>query len=331
MVPVNPTYHEVINDFAKRWEKEQSERYLEYRKKWANNPKNFVLEDGPLHLDIEPTNACDLKCPMCPRTLLLADQDKSKKFKIGNMPIDTYKRIIDEAVEIGVYSVKLNYMGEPLVHPQIVDMVKYAKDKGIVDVMFNTNANLLNEDLSKKLIEAGLDKIFFSFDSPIKEKYEEIRVGANFDKTLANIKYMVALRNELGLISPLTRVSMVLMEDNKADFDEFVKLFRDIVDIVAYVEYQNPVREKKTQINEGFACSQLWQRMFILWDGDVIPCCNDEERQCLMGNIHQNSIKEIWNNEKYVQTREKHRTGRYYDIEICSTCNLPLNSHDGNI
>ena len=331
-VPINPTYHEVSNEKAREWEKQQSERYKVYRNKWTVNPKNFIVNDAPLHLDIEPTNACNLKCPMCPRTVLLNDENTNSNFHIGSMNMNTFKRIIDEAVDIGVYSVKLNWLGEPLVHSNIVDMVAYAKEKGIIDVMFNTNAVLLTEDISRRLIEAGLDKIFFSFDSPLKEKYEQIRIGAKFEDTLNNIIGFTKIRTEMRKIHPLTRVSMVLMESNRGEYDEYIRIFQDIVDTVAYVEYRDPAGNEidETKVYEqGFACSQLWQRMFIAWDGEVIPCCIDSQRESVMGNINKDTIKDIWNNEVYSKIRKLHKSGMCFEMDLCRKCALPLKSLDG--
>ena len=193
-VIVNPTYHEINNEVTKTWEEKKGERYKEYRKKWINNPQNYIVERGPLHLDIEPTNACNLKCLMCPRTVLI---EENREFKITKIRLNEYKKIIDEAVKIGVYSIKLNWLGEPLVHSEIVEMITYAKKMGIIDIMLNTNAVLLDEDMSFKLINSGLDKIFFSFDSPYKDEYENIRIGASYEDTLNNIKNFNRIRNEL--------------------------------------------------------------------------------------------------------------------------------------
>ncbi|WP_430883981.1 radical SAM/SPASM domain-containing protein [Fusibacter sp. JL216-2] len=328
-IPVNPTYHEVNNDVAKQWEKNKSPRYKEYRKKWSNNPLEFKLEEAPLHLDIEPTSACNLKCPMCPRTVMLESGETN--LSVETMPLDVYKKIIDEAAEIGVYSIKLNWLGEPMVHPDIVEMVRYAKEKGLVDVMFNTNGTLLNENISVELIEAGIDKIFFSFDSPNKEKYESIRIGAKFDEVYNNIKRFVELRNEMGRTTPLTRMSMVLMEENSDEFEEYVEMFKDIVDVVAYVEFREPMRETQKEYNYNFACSQLWQRMFIAADGEVIVCCVDNTREYVVGNIHQNSIKEIWRNEKYMEIRAKHSCGKYNEVAMCSKCDLPNRKESGTV
>jgi radical SAM protein with 4Fe4S-binding SPASM domain len=330
IVPINPTYHElVVNDFAKQWERHKGQKYRQYREKWVRNPKNFILEDAPIHLDIEPTNACNLKCPMCPRTVLLNDSQKSDGFFIGRMDMTTFKRLIDEAARIGVYSVKLNWLGEPLIHPDIVEMVSYAKSREIVDVMFNTNAVLLNKELSKKLIEAGLDRIFFSFDSSKKEKYEQIRMGAKYEETLNNIKAFIEARNELGKNSPLTRVSMIFRKENQDECEDFVNLFQDIVDIIAYIEYRPPLEMVNEGTNKNFGCCQLWQRMFISWNGDCTVCCTDSEKEYLVGNIYKNSIKEIWKNEKYMEIRNNHKSGDWNKTKICRKCMLPYKEQDG--
>ncbi|KAB2953626.1 radical SAM protein [Heliorestis acidaminivorans] len=332
-VPINPTYKETINHSAKMWEEKKCKKYREYRKKWSHNPKNHILEEVPLHLDIEPTNACNLKCPMCARTVLLQDSNKKNSFPITTMDMDLYRKIIDEATEIGVYSIKLNWLGEPLIHPELVNMVKYAKDKGIIDVMLNTNAVLLSEKIAKDLIEAGLDKIFFSFDSPYKEKYEEIRVGADYESTLENIKRFVEIRNKMGKTSPLTRVSMVLMKDNQDEYEGYVNLFKDIVDVVAYVEYRTPVGESIVEDDKiiDFSCSQLWQRMFVSADGDVIVCCVDSEKEYVVGNLHKDSIRNIWQNNKYMHIRNMHKKGNCLKVSICSKCDLPFKKQDGDV
>lgn len=335
-IPVNPSYHEVKSDYAKKWEENKSKEYKEYRKKWVKNPKNFILEKGPIHLDIEPTNACNLKCSMCPRTIM--NDSPNSNFEVGYMDMNLYKSLIDQAAELGVYSIKLNWLGEPLLHEGIVKMIKYAKEKGIIDVMFNTNGTLLNEDITIKLINAGLDKIFFSFDSPYKEKYEDIRVGANYQEVLNNITRVKKIREKLGKNNPLTRVSMVLMKNNQDDYDDFVELFKDKVDIIGYSYYMNHQEmigeEEKVTTNKkiaNFACSQLWQRMFITWDGEILVCCADDKREYVVGNANEDKLVNVWENKKYKYIRKKHKEGNYMDIDICSKCDLPTLQDDGDV
>lgn len=331
-VPVNPLLSEYKSEFAIRWEETRSPEYKEYRRKWTENAKGFILEDGPLNLDIESTNCCNLKCPMCPRTIMVRDDIpvSGGRFETGYMDFGLYRNLIDQAVEIGVKAVKLNWMGEPTLHKRLPDMVKYAKEKGILDVLINTNAVLLDEKLAAELIESGLDKLLFSFDSPFKEDYERIRVGADFEKVLENIKNVKRIRNELGIDTPLTRASMVIMKENAGQFNDFVELFRDIVDIVARGECTNEQglvgEERKAARREklqSFACAQLWQRMFVTWNGKVVVCCADVKMGYVVGDAAVERLKDIWRNEKYRYIREKHKSGEYNDIPICAVCDLP--------
>lgn len=325
--PIDHNFHQQANRRVERWESSLPEEYWEYRRKWEENPKQKLLEGFPIHLDIEATSACNLKCAMCPRTEMV---EAGNFWSVKAFDLETYKQLIDEGVRQGLCSVKYNYLGEPLMNKNIVEMVTYAKQAGVLDVMFNTNAALLDEKLSRALIASGLDKLFFSFDSPDPQRYESIRVGAKYDQVLDNIKNFMRIREELGAIKPFTRVSMVLMQENQQEWEDFQRLFDPIVDAVAYVDYldhsgqSNPDRavvafEKK---HKKFCCPQLWQRMFIHPDGLVTPCCIDSSRELVMGNIFESSAADIWQGEAYQQLRERHSTGHYDEVSTCARCPL---------
>jgi len=328
---VDHNYHQLENDKTKQWEKTLTPEYWEYRKKWDNYPLTHQVDRFPIHLDIEATSACNLRCKMCPRTEMV---ERGDFWKIQHMDWKLYIKIVDEGSAKGLCSIKFNYLGEPLLNPQLCDMIRYAKTKGIIDVMFNTNAVLLNDDNSLKLIESGLDKLFFSFDSPYGDKYNQIRIGADYNKVLTNIKRFMKIREELVSIKPHTRVSMVRMEDNNQEWEDFKKLFSPIVDSVAYVDYIKHTNQenddiikiepkKRSDIDKPkFCCPQLWQRMFVHPDGVVTVCCVDSGRDIYIGNVNGQSIEEIWNSEKYKKLRNLHRTGQIDKLSICSQCHL---------
>ena len=155
--------------------------YSEYRRCWKEWPENFYVGGFPLFIDIEVTSICNLRCPFCATTY------RDRLIKKGYISFDMVKKIIDEGSENGLRGVKFNYRGEPLLHKEICDFVKYAKDKGLMDVYFNTNAMLLDKEMAKRLIESGLDRISVSAEGFTKEAYESYRVGGNFEKVLSNI------------------------------------------------------------------------------------------------------------------------------------------------
>ena len=323
--PIDHNFHEVISGSKECWESALSPEYWEYRKKWEENPKNREVGNFPIHMDIEATSSCNLKCIMCPRTDMVND---GTFWKVNTFDINVYKRLVDEGITQGLCSIKFNYLGEPTMNPHLVDMIEYAKQAGIVDVMFNTNATQLTEKLSCRLISSGLDKLFFSFDSPNREQYNEIRIGADFDDVLGNIRQFMNIREQMGSIKPRTRVSMVRMKENEHEWQAFQELFEPIVDVVAYVDYldhTNQGTSDRTVVPLGsrkkkFCCPQLWQRMFVHPDGVVTVCCIDSARTLKVGNVFESSAKEIWQGEPYQKLRDLHASGNFTDIPTCARC-----------
>ena len=310
---VNSGHYQILGtDKTEDGEKSFSQEYFDYRKKWKEYPQEKIVGDFPLHLDIESTNACNLKCPMCGRNWM--------KEKIGYMDWKLFTKIIDEAVRYHLPSIKLNYRGEPFLHPDIVKMVKYAKEKGILEVQFNSNGVLLSKKKAKELVEAGLNRIIFSFDGASKETYEKIRKGSDYEKVIDNIKNLIKIRNEKKLKRPLVRVQMVKMPGNKDEVEDFVKMWTPIVNRVAISTERNP-RGTKEKI-EHFACPQIWQRLMICWDGEVRMCCGDWYGEIVLGNAQKESIYNIWHGEKLKEIRKFHSEGKFNEIPVCAKCEV---------
>jgi molybdenum cofactor biosynthesis enzyme MoaA len=268
-VSVDHNFHLKTQNIMDDWESRRTQAYKSYRKEWYNNPKNNILNDFPIHLDIEATSACNFLCTMCPRTEMI----ENKTFwKVENFDMKTYEKIVSDGVPLGLRSIKFQYLGEPLVNKNLVKMIKFAKKAGVVDVMFNTNASLLDEKKAEEIILSGVDKVFFSFDSPYREQFNRIRIKGDYDLVLKNIKNFMKIKKELKSDTPITRVQMVLMKENKKEWDDFQKLFSGLVDTIAYVDYLDHGAQKdqdtKGVVKIGsrkkkFCCPQLWQRMFI--------------------------------------------------------------------
>jgi radical SAM protein with 4Fe4S-binding SPASM domain len=321
-VKVNSTFHEAVrSERAERWLASRTPRYHEYRRKWVENPQNFIDEGRPLNIDIESSSACNLKCPMCLHTILM---ERGSPITSRHFDYELYKRIIDEAVQVGVCAVKLNWRGEPLMNPRIADMIRYAKEKGIEDVLMNTNAVLLSADMSRNIINAGIDNLIFSFDSPYKEKYESIRVGAVFEDVRDNIINFHRIRDEIGSVGPLTRAQMIRKkEDGDTEFQDYKTLYGGIVDTVAYIEYQDYERDYDLQSRRNdivFSCFQPWVRMVIDVDGNIGVCCSDHGHTTGVGNINDMTVSEAWNSPAYKTVREKHKQYKWYEVKACTKC-----------
>lgn len=339
-IPINVIYHERIteNGIYKEWEKQKSEAYFAYRKNWSEYPKKDFWGDFPLNLDIEPTNRCNLRCPFCYRTIAI-NKNLDTFEEQGTMSLDTYGQIMEQIVVDGkcmVPAIKLTHRGEPLLNKNLPKMIQMAKRAGAVDVIVNTNGTMLTEELAEEILDAGLDKMLFSFDSPYAEKYENTRVGASFDTVLENIKKFVKLRNEKNAYATLVRVGMVITDETlPEEIDDFYELFKDIADIVSY----NSVHKEVDVDSEGnylgedgkthnvaerkFADSQLWQRMTINWNGEAEICCENYKQEWILGNIHEKTVQEIWNGEAFAKVRDAHRKGEWWRIPQCRKCTIP--------
>lgn len=290
-------------------------RFQEYRDKWRRWPQELCVGEFPLFIDIEVTSVCNLKCPFCATTY------RGDEIKKGFMPFDTLKKIINEGAKNNLYGVKFNIRGEPLLHSEIVDFVKYAKSKGLIDVYFNTNAMLLTEEVAKKLIDAGLNRLSVSFEGYTKDIFEKNRVGAKYETVLANIDRLQELKRELGAINPKLRVQTVMLPEVEAIFDQYKEFWSNRADEVAFLDYKE-MKKKKKGMQDSWVCPQVWQRMAIFWDGTMLPCNHDDDGLLALGNVNNISIKEAWNSKKSNEIRELHRQGQAHKISACDGCYL---------
>jgi radical SAM protein with 4Fe4S-binding SPASM domain len=289
------------------------EKFKQYRKDWEEWPKSFFVGEFPLFIDIESTSVCNLKCSFC---------YNRERINGGFISFDLVKKIIDEGVCHGLRGVKFNFRGEPLLHPQIHEFVKYAKDKGLIDVYFNSHGLLLDKIIAEKLIAAGLDRISISFEGFTKQVYEKHRIGSNFEKVVDNICNLVELRKFLNVSYPKIRIQTVAIPELAGLYEQY----RDFwlakgVDEAAFLDYKD-MKNKHRGIRADWACPQLWQRAAVMWDGTFLPCNHDEEKLIALGNVKSDSIRDMWRSARLNEIREKHKAGLAHMIAGCDGCFL---------
>jgi radical SAM protein with 4Fe4S-binding SPASM domain len=326
-------YKEIRTEHYNKWEKSQSERYFEYRRKWKENGEKLIVEDYPLHLDIAITNVCNLECTFCARTVRVEDGTWRKA---QHMDLDLFKKIIDEATEMGTYSLNMNLLNEPLTHPKLLEMIKYAKEKGIVDVFFHSHGGLLNKKKAEELLESGLDRLLISIDSPYKEKYNKIRVLSDFDNVMENLRNFKKMRDERGQLNPVIRVSCIQFPDMPVEeIEDAKKLFLQFSDAIGFQQYVDPRKEvgKDKKYSDGyqsqFVCQQPFTRVSIIEDGRVSPCCLDYDQDLVIGDLNKQSLKEIWESNKLKGMRKILKKGEFYKIPACATCQRATDADAG--
>ena len=276
----------------------------------------------PIRMWIEPTNACNLKCVMCP-------QSAGEKFQRGFMEFALFKKIIDEAKTF-VYDVNLHHSGEALLHPDIIKMIRYAKRAGIY-TRLHTNATLLDEEKANGILAAGLDFLSFSFDGYDKTTYENIRRGADFEQTLANIRHFLHLKKAAGRQRPFTVFEVIDFSTQTADLDRqqtFRKQFEGLpLDRFVLKAPHNwggkyDADGQPRQPEKYCACTFPWYALVVFWNGNVSPCPQDFFNQLCLGNANAASLSEIWRGEPLVNLRAHMRQQTYQHLKPCVTCDL---------
>ncbi len=296
------------------------DKYEKYRDNWVNSLE-VKNKTKPLSIDIEIAAICDLACPHCSREFLVTP-DKVINFEL-------YKSIIDQAVKLDVPSVKLIWRGEPLLHPRVKDLIKYAKESGIIEVIINTNGTNLYEKKANELIDSGLDQLIYSFDGGTKQTYEKMRPGRfkknNFEDVYNNIKNFHEIRKKKKSKFPITKIQMIMTKDTRNEVDDFYSLFNDIVDDVTITQYNerggniNDLDEKTknkiihylkenelplttpymVDINNNIfvslkrkPCEQIYQRLMVTYSGRVGMCCHDWGARHGIGYLSDEAYKE---------------------------------------
>jgi MoaA/NifB/PqqE/SkfB family radical SAM enzyme len=302
----------------------RSPKYLEYRKAWNERPRLRDWNEWPVNLDVSVTNACNLSCQMCKRTLAIEDGEAWNSGKLIDpnimfLDFEIYRRVIDEGAANGLYAVHLTgHDGEPTMHKQLPEMIAYARQKGIIDVFTHSNATLLHlSGRIERILDAEPHRVIFSVDSPVKETYERIRVGAEYEVVVENIRTFVRRKRERGQVFPIVKVQMVVMEQNSGEVDLFKELFRDeigadVCGFSEFIDYNRIIAGKKAGVAHAtrgqeashYICDYPYRRIRLDQSGYVYACLVGQYHR--LGHAGQTTIKEMWHGPILQKLREDH-------------------------
>jgi len=288
----------------------------------------------PFSLSIEPTTSCNLSCSECPSGM--------RKFSrpTGKINIDFYKKSIAELKKHLVY-LTLYFQGEPYLHPQFFDLVKFAR-KNKIYVATSTNAHFLSAENARLTVESGLNRLIISLDGADEETYLSYRKGGNFELVIQGIKNLSEAKRKAKSHFPYLILQFIVFASNENQINEVKRIGKELgVDEVQIKSAQiydfengNPLIPKnnkysrykklsdsrfvlKKQIKNR--CFRMWQSAVITWDGKVVPCCFDKDAKHLIGDLNISKFNEIWRSKSYHIFRNKILTNRK-SIDICCNC-----------
>lgn len=184
--------------------------------------KSILPLDFPLCLNIEATNACNLRCIMCPR-------EKSSR-KVGYMEFELFKKIIEECKGRRVRKIAFHKDGEPLLHPMLPEFVQYAKDANTAELLgLTTNGTLLNQERAGKLIEAGLDEVCISIDAVNPDTYKKIKGRPMYEIVERNCANLMRMDNRFPHIS----VKFIRMHENQSEEQQFYEKWAPVTQVIS--------------------------------------------------------------------------------------------------
>lgn len=292
----------------------------------------------PIRARIEVCRFCNLKCPSCPNGM-----NKIRNKKV--MSFEDFKLIVDK-IKISVEELSLFNYGEPLLNPNIVKMIKYAKKNGMKIINIHSNGLLLEKRLAEKLVKSGIDYISFSIDGASNETYQKYRIGGNLNVVVKNVSYFINLKKKFKLKKPIIAAQFIVMNHNQYEIKKFTKIWNNVgVDEVViktfnaymsgyedrksnlrylpknnyYTRYKTSEAKEISDIYKSDHCMWAWENLVINSNGDIALCCYDYNASFGLGNILNSS--DWWDNEnrRKLQVRIKDKKN-----VLCKHCNIGM-------
>lgn len=261
-------------------------------------------------INIETLNICNLSCNHCPYSSM------TRKKEIMDMAL--FRKVVDEAYQLGIRLFNLNIYGEPLLDPMLFERIVYIKDKGL-EVQFTSNGTLLDEGKRRGLVNSGIDRIYFSFDGGHKLTYEAIREGADFKTVLANITNLSRMEGRPEIITVT-----VLQVSNLNERPRIKALWKGIADGSQFWPIDNR-RHLGVLSATGLSwpCHRALKDANVLSNGLVSLCCLDYNGQEILGDAKVESLRGIWRSRRFSYIRRANLMGRRNLVKLCRGCELP--------
>jgi len=283
------------------------------------------IPEFPRIVDIELTNYCNNNCLFC-------GQQTMKRMK-GFMSKKVFEKVVKECSGYNT-PIRMIRWGEPFLHPNIIEFVRYIKSKNLL-AHITTNGLGFKKGQIEELPKIGLDSIIFSFQGATKEGYQLMRNNNRYDELIANIKKLSKIRKD----KPFIHITSTMTDESEKEIEQFKRQFDGIADLVTIgktnlsrlsIGQFNVLRnikkletlKKQERINKEYQpCVEVFNKLSVDWDGKVSACCADWDNYMTIGDINEQTLKDIWDNSKRLKMfREVLKDGGHKCLTLCSVC-----------
>lgn len=302
----------------------------------------------PFSVHIDVCSVCNYKCSFC----FQADSQAMKAvgLKRGMMDLALFKKIVDDlkAFDQKIKKIKIGNHGEPTLHPDLPEMIRYARDSGTAEIIeLFTNASKLEPTLNQALIDAGLQRINISLEGLSDERYKQVAgVKQSFDAIVEGVRHLYSIRGDCKIYVKIADQTSALSRNITQKFvlshserEYFYALFGNICDEI-YIEKvvpqwaevqldkQNQLAEtgmydQRINVNKD-VCPFVFMYLHFNCDGTTSPCTLDWPRKVIIGNVKDSSVKDIWHGQLLRQLQITMLEGRRCDVNFCNNCTAPV-------
>ena len=209
-----------IHDVPTKFRTELKKKNYDLAKR-EENEKKLVLESMPYNLVIEPTNSCNLQCPLC--STGVGAQTRKK----GILEFANFKKVIDEIKDY-VLQISLQNWGEATLVKDLPKMIKYASENGVYTRLSTNFSIKYNDEFLKQLITSGLGILVIDLDGTEQATYEKYRKNGNLELVLENTKKAIQIKKDSLLEFPVIQTRMLIMKHNEHQIEEFRKISKEL-------------------------------------------------------------------------------------------------------
>ena len=318
------------------------------------------LRARPLKLTFDPTNLCQLECPLCPTGLGIQNRGG------GRADLEIFERLMDEVGDY-VFFIDFYNWGEPLLNKNLEAMLRIAARKKIVTFISSNLSLPLSDERLHSLLTSGLSELIVSIDGASQETYGTYRRGGNFELALENLRRIMAMKKQYGLARPVVVWRFYVFRFNEHEIDRARQLAAEIgVDRMVFgtpflvddrfamsaeerekvagwastlpefnryqpnhPEYEDP----RTPMEKRTRCDWHYVSTAINPDGAVSPCCAVFEKETDFGTLAGGaSYMDVVNNERFVAIRDRFAGRRAEPTGlVCERCPTPAIMDYGRI
>jgi wyosine [tRNA(Phe)-imidazoG37] synthetase (radical SAM superfamily) len=283
----------------------------------AETSQRTLTPPFPRQIQLETTNICNHSCSFCAYPAMQREH--------GTMDKALFRRVVAEAYQLGAREIGLFAGAEPLAYKGLEEMVAYCASLGYEYQYISTNGALGSPERFRKLMDAGLGSIKFSINAGTRESYRRVHGRDDFDKVLANLRFVSEYRRGLGRPFFLG-VSFVAMDETAAEFEALKAQLGDAVDEVIYYEANNQSGQMEGLPLVPFSeCALPFNKLHVSLEGYVKACCNDYDNLLAIEDVKAAGLMAAWHSPRFQQLRQRHLDD---DLQgtLCGKC---LRGHRG--